>query len=205
MAERSVFVFVHEVFKSRFISEFNGEYLKKLAAKYNNRYFFWPGFDNLGDAIEKEFDSMESELRRDDARKARNYLAEDYTASYEYLTHHLKQARERALEDGFSVEQEDDLRTAGKFLLRAKKDILRIMRICPGDSIITEYASYEQVLEALDKTSEDLHLLWEFPYSYHQVRPLYFELRAAIAKEDYNAAADLQARIETMVADNNNT
>jgi hypothetical protein len=197
-----VIQFLQEIYRFRFTGKkWNGDMLKRISARFNNQYSYYPGSDNLGDAIEKEFDAID-DVSYHEKHMARGYFAEDYQYAYAAVLRHMEQARKSALEDDFSEEQEENLRKAGEALLRAKKDVLRIMKYCPGPSIVTKYASYQQILEGLAGAYEDLHLLWEFPRSYNQIHSLHREYRAAVIKNDYEKAAGLQRRIEEIVAGN---
>jgi hypothetical protein len=183
-------------------SRLNDETIRKIASEFDNKYFFALGSDGIGDAIEKEFEEAD-EIAYIEKKLAREYLSEDYQYVYSEVEKRLGKAKTRGLQDDCSFEQEEDLRAAGYLLLRGRKDIKRILRYCSGPTIITNYRSYPQILEALDDMSNEIHLRWEFPRSYNNIKDLNRELRIAVRLEDYGKAAELRDNIEQVVAGNN--
>jgi hypothetical protein len=155
--------------------------------------------DRLGDMIEQEFNERAGILQSHETELARDYFEKDVGYSCNAVTVYLMQAEEKYLpctED----EREYFLRKAGEFYNRAKKDIERAERICPGinpQPIGThKFPSFEIFFQHL---SDQIHIMWEFPLSWKELVPLNLAYRMALSEENYELADNLMQRINAVI------
>ncbi|RMF54926.1 hypothetical protein D6745_03710 [Candidatus Woesearchaeota archaeon] len=88
------------------------------------------------------------------------------------------------------------LRKSWELTLRATRDVELAIRLDPEVNVILPGAPYEVVFNALQNFREQLYFATEFPSCYKELIPLHREMRKAVGRENYEAAAKLRDEIK---------
>ena len=157
--------------------------------------------NTIGNRIEKEFERRGGRLKKEERELASEYFEEDFTKAYCTARQYMKKVDLGDITEEIRIGIH--LTRALELIQRTKKDITRMMRICPGQNRINSSSSYEEIFEHLEEDVERAYIMLEFPVLWRKILPLHLQLREAIEHENYEFAAFLRNGIENLIKNNN--
>ena len=164
-----------------------GDILSRLGLKRKpNTYLL---HNDLGDRIIEELERIGWDLNGEKKVRAYLYFAQDYLMVEKTIRDFFEAALDKETN---GKKCQDYLKTALNLTKRASRDVGMSRKISPG-CIVNEY-------DNLPELRDRIYLAMEFPECYEQIAPLYFQMKAAVKKEDYEKAASLRDEIKDITS-----